>query len=290
MNTELVIRNAKTPVERRREMLSNPVVMSALEPVERAVFMASTAKTIAEYESGQLAVDLRNALKWIAKDTGYRNTDETEFNYLVVRVTEILKRYYPNLTLKDFRMAFEMSLTGELDDFLPKGRDGQADRGHYQNFNADYVCKILNAYKSRRAWILKKANQALPKAVAETGEQEKQEYRHQTRKDLVDCYNKYRETGKMPDVSPIAEMLFYDILSRAGLAPEIVVTLDEQKYILQQTINGYAARGYLGDVRRLKESGTDAEEIQFRAYCLARKKALRKVFDQMIKDEQELTV
>ena len=139
MSNEIVQYRPRTAVELRRELANNPAVISVLDPLEKAVFLASTAKTFAEYTANDLAVDLTKALRFIFKDTGYRSTDENELGYLVVRVCEIVKRYYPGLTLKDFRMAFEMSITGELDDYLPKGRDGQADRGHYQQFNAEYV-------------------------------------------------------------------------------------------------------------------------------------------------------
>ena len=162
METGVTIYKPKSAVVVRREMAKIPAVMDALGPVERSVFLASTDKTIAEYDANELSIELAKALKWIAKDVGYRATDESERGYLVVRVAEILKRYYDGLTMRDFKMAFEMSITGELDDYLPKNRDGQADRGHYQQFNAEYVCKILNAYKYRRAAVLKKANDAMP--------------------------------------------------------------------------------------------------------------------------------
>ena len=151
----------KSPVEIRREMVGNPAVMGALDPVERAVFLASSAKTISEYQPAELTSELATALKWICKDVGFRANDESERQYLVIRTVEILKRYYATITLKDFRMAFEMSITGQLDDYLPKTRDGRADRGHYQQFNAEYVCKILDAYKARRGAVLKKAFEAV---------------------------------------------------------------------------------------------------------------------------------
>ena len=125
----------------RVAMANNPAVMSALDSVEKAVFLSSTAKTFLEYNVNELALELRKSLSLIFRDTGFRPTGEAETNYLVIRVCEIVKRYFPTLTLKDFRMAFEMCITGELDEYLPKGRDGQADRSHYQQFNADYVCK-----------------------------------------------------------------------------------------------------------------------------------------------------
>ena len=289
METGLTIHKANTPAEMRRQMLNVPAVMTALEPVEKSVFLASTAKTIAEYSGLELSNELNKILRFVAKDVGYRATDESERGYMVIRISEILKRYYPNLTMKDFRMAFEMCITGELDEFLPKGRDGQPDRGHYQQFNAEYVCKILNAYKIRRAFILRKANEAMPKPERERDTDAERIYGESIRKDMIDAYAFYRENKRMPAISAIAEMLFYKMLSDAGLAPEIVVTKEDQQIILQRALNDFSRFGMIGDVRRLQQAGPDAPELQHGALTLARKKALNAAFERMVADGIEIT-
>lgn len=290
METGVTIYKPKSAVVVRREMAKIPAVMDALGQVERSVFLASTDKTIAEYDANELSIELAKALKWIAKDVGYRATDESERGYLVVRVAEILKRYYDGLTMRDFKMAFEMSITGELDDYLPKGRDGQADRGHYQQFNAEYVCKILNAYKYRRAAVLKKANDAMPPEPEKpiTPERAK-ELRNQTKRDCIQAFEQFKANGYMPDISPIGEMLYYELLADSGLAPQIVVTIDEQKQILQRTINQLARRGMVGDMRRLEQAGPDAPELQHGAFSIARKKALKAAFIKMVADGINIT-
>lgn len=270
-------------------MVSIPAVMGALQPVEKAVFLASTAKTVAEHDDRELAAELAKSLRYIAKDVGYRDTDEKERGYLVVRVAEILKRYYGGLTLKDFKMAFEMSITGELDDYLPRGRDGQADRGHYQQFNAEYVCKILNAYKYRRAAVLKKANDAMPQESGQLTQDETKHLHNTTKAECIKAFAYFKENGRLPDMSPIAEMLYYQLLAEAGLAREIVVTVEEQQVILNRMINKLAAKGMVGDVNSLKELGTDAPDIQHGAFTLARKKALRAAFERMVAEGIEIT-
>ena len=290
METGVTIYKPKSAVAVRREMAAIPAVMGALGPVEKAVFLASTAKTVAEHDDRELAAELAKALRFIAKDVGYRDTDENERGYLVVRVCEILKRYYGGLTIKDFKMAFEMSITGELDEYLPKGRDGQADRGHYQQFNAEYVCKILNAYKYRRAAVLKKANDAMPPEPEKPMDPKRAiELSNHTKQDCINAFLAFKETGYMPDISPIGEMLYYQILADAGLAREIVVTVDEQKAILQRTINELARKGMVGDMRRLKQAGPDAPELQYGAFSMARKKALKAAFERMVADGIEIT-
>ena len=186
-------------------------------------------------------------------------------------------------------MAFEMSLTGELDDFLPKGRDGQPDRNHYQQFNAEYVCKILNAYKGRRAWVLKKANDAVPKPEEKPDPDRERYYRNETRKDCINAFYHYKYRGRMPQFSPIGEMLCYNALAAVGLADEIVVTLEEQRYIWQRTINDFARRGMVGDVNRLKQEGTRAKDLEHGSFTLARRKALERTFAWMAEQEIQIT-
>ncbi len=273
----------RKPVEIRREMVNVPAVMAALDNVEKAVFVASTAKTVEEYSPQELAGELKTALKWIAKDVGWRETREADWQYLVIRTTEILRRYYPTLTLKDFRLAFEMSITGELDEFLPKSRDGRADRGHYQQFNAEYVCKILDAYKSRRGWVLKRAREAMPKETTSANEgQRREHYERETRRNLVAAYREFEKTGEMPKLSIVSEMLFCGLLADVGYMEPGTLSKSEQESILRHFIASYAAAGNTGAVKRLKEQGTEAEEVRFEAGVKARKKALKETFSRML--------
>lgn len=280
-NKIAVRQEKKTAVMIRSEMLQNPKIMESLQPVERSIFLASTAKTIAEYSPVELAADLENSLKWICKDVGYRSTDEGERKYLVIRTTEILKRYYPNLTLKDFRMAFEMSITGELDDYLPKMSNGQPDKGHYQQFNAEYICKILNAYRGRRAGVMKKAYEGIQDKEPEPDPKRIEYYLNIARKNCIEAYEYYRQNGRLPEMTSIAEMYCYEMLSAAGLADEIVVTAEEQKVIWQRTVNEFARRGLIGDVHRMETEGIAAKDIEHGSFVLARRKALAATFRRM---------
>lgn len=175
-----------------------------------------------------------------------------------------------------------MSITGELDEFLPKGRDGRADRGHYQQFNAEYVCKILDAYKSRRGWVLKRAREAMPKETTPENEgQRREHYERETRRNLVAAYREFEKTGEMPKLSIVSEMLFCGVLADVGYMEPGTLSEIEQESILRHFIASYAAAGNTGAVKRLKEQGTEAEEVRFEAGVKARKKALKETFSRM---------
>lgn len=290
METGVTIYKPKSAVVVRREMAKIPAVMDALGPVERSVFLASTAKTIAEYDANELSIELAKALKWIAKDVGYRATDESERGYLVVRVAEILKRYYDNLTMRDFKMAFEMSITGELDDYLPRGRDGQADRGHYQQFNAEYMCKILNAYKVRRESVLRKANAAIPEQEAKPNAKVISDLMLRQKQIFIEVLENYRINERFPDgMTPITEIICCNVLSDCGLMPEIEVTPQEQQQIFQRTLNHYARTGNVWDLGRLKKAGPTEPGLQQKAFTLARRKALQATIERIINEGVDIT-
>ena len=284
MTNEISI--VKTAVDRRREIASSPEALAVLGPAEKAVYLASIRKPFSEFTSAEFAEDFGKALRGIARDIGYTAGTEKEFMYLVGRMAEIIKRHYYNLTLQDFRMAFEMCLTGELDDYLPKRRDGIADRGHYQNFNAEYICKVLNAYRLRRAGILGKAHEALPDKPQTEDAATIAKLTDRANEIFLEVLEYYRSNRKFPDgMTPITELICTDVLSRAGLIDKIEVTEEDQREILMRTIRQYSRIGNVGDMERLKEAGTQAAEIQPGAHTLARRKALRSAIEQIIKED-----
>lgn len=279
----------QTPALRRKAIARNADVMGALLPVERSLFLASTDKSIDDYTSVQLAKELRDALQWIAKDVGFRPTNESDSQYLVVRCTEILKRYYRELSLKDFRMAFEMCLTGELDAYLPKNREGQPERSHYQNFNAEYICRILNAYRARRVDVFRKVGSAItPTGIPEIGDDAKRMIENNARRRLLEAFESYKASGKL-DLLMVTEIVFYRILSEVGLADEIVVTDNDRKEAFAQIMASLSMKGAsYNEIRRKKDAGYNAPELAQSALVRARHKALLKIFEDLKKNEIKL--
>lgn len=279
----------QTPALQRKAIARNADVMGALLPVERSLFLASTDKSIDDYTSVQLAKELRDALQWIAKDVGFRPTNESDSQYLVVRCTEILKRYYRELSLKDFRMAFEMCLTGELDAYLPKNREGQPERSHYQNFNAEYICRILNAYRNRRGDVFRKVAAKMPaESGPEMTSEAKRRLEQKARQYLLDAFEHFKQTSEFK-VSAIQEIIFYEILSESGLADEIIVTDAERKEVLNRALSSMMLKGAsVGEMQRKKTAGINAPEIAHPAFSLARHKALLKIFEDLKNNEIKL--
>lgn len=287
MTNELTTQ-VSSPLEIRRAMASHPAVRSALDRDEYAVFLASTEKPFESYDTGALAAEFDKFLGFLAKDIGVRDFGQTERRYIISRLISILPKHYGNLSIKDFKLAFEMTIIGDLDAYFPKNRDGSADRGHYQQFTTEYVCKILNAYKQYRAVVLSKACDALPaKAEPRNPEQEEKAERF-TKEGLIAAFRHFKEHGSLPHLSPAAEMLYHRELAAAGLATDVEVTEAEQKEIYHRTLNALARSGNIGDFNDLKQEGHTAESIQFGAYGIARRKAIRDAFARLVKNGTEI--
>lgn len=268
----------------RRAIAQSPIVEN-LQPIERSVFLASTAKVAQEYTDVELANVMADTLKWVAKDIGVRDTESADWKVSIVRFVQIFKRYYPAFSVKDVRMAFELMVTGELNDYLPKNRFGQPDKEHYQMFNADYFCKVMNAYKGYRAAIINKAAAMVPKPVAKRNTCEDAYYRNSTRKRVIEMYLFYKYRGYMPPMNILTEMLLYMELEQSGLAETFEVTEQEQRVALQMVISELTQRQMVYDVKRITAQGTQSPDIQNEAYRIARKAALKRAFAQMVADE-----
>ena len=278
-----------TAIAIRRAIAQTPAILDKLNPIERSVFLASTAKVAQEYDEMELTATMADTLKWIAKDIGIRDTESPDWKITIVRFVQILKRYYPLFSVKDIRMAFELMVTGELNDYLPKDRYGNPDKEHYQMFNADYFCKILNAYREYRKAVINKAAGMVPKPVKQTNEAENRYYRNQTRKDTIAAFLFFKYRGYMPELSPIMEMLAYEELATVGLAEPFDVTPQEQQIILRRTLFELTQREMFGDKKRVEQQGINAPDIQHDAFRLARYKALKRTFTEMVAEEIQIT-
>lgn len=291
-NTALEIYNTKPgtkAIEVRRRMVQLPEVAKALNPVEKYVFAASTKTPIAEIDDAKLVENLSLLFKRIAIDVGYIiPQNENDWNYIQSRLLDILKRYYSDMTLADIKMAFELATTGKLDEYLPKDKQGNPDKNHYQQFNADYFAKILNAYRRKQNGVIHKAYKALPKPKKELTPEEKRYYHNQTVARCREVFLQYKYTGRF--VLGITDgMLIYDWLRKLGFANEVAGTEDDRKQAFARYMQR-VARGFVNkyEAYHVQRKGTDAPELDFTAYEIARDKEIARTFDRMIADELQI--
>lgn len=260
---EVVLYTPTMAIEVRRALTQVPSVMACLNDTDKAVFYASTERPISAFNDVELAAELAKVIKWVLIDVGCR-ADEEDMQYIVIRLTTLLRRYYCNLSMKDFRLAFEMAALGELDAYLPKDRNGLPDRGHYQMFNAEYVGKILTAYKARRGEVLIKAEKARPrKEVVRVVDM-------QGAKDRCrEVFEEYKAGGVL-NCSLVECIIFTNLLAGAGLAERVEMDGAEQAATIEAVLTRKGRR-------------TTGREK-------ARRERLRAAFDNLISNNIELTL
>ena len=288
-NTVLEIYNAKPgtkSIEIRRRMVQLSEVAKALSPVERYVFAASTKTPIAEIDDAKLVDSLSLLFKRIAMDVGYIiPNNENDWNYIQSRLFDILKRYYLDMTLADIKLAFELATTGGLDEFLPKDKQGNPNKNHYQQFNADYLAKILTAYRRKQNEVIHKAYKALPEPRKELSPEQIIYYRNQSVMTCLMCFLRYKYTGRLV-FGLTGEMFVYNWLLGVRLADEVKETEDDRKEAYNRFL-ARAARGFVNEftVYHVRKQGTQSPEIDYTAFEVARRKEIKRTFDRMIKDE-----
>lgn len=276
-------------IEIRRQMVQLPDIAKALTPVENYIFAASTKTQISEMDDGVLVSKTEQMFRFIAMDVGYIiPQNENDWAYIQTRLVDILKRYYSNLTLADIKLAFELVTTGELDEYLPRDSQGNPDKKHYQQFNADYFAKILGAYRKKQNEVIGKAYNALPEPKREMTPEQKRYYhnRRESRNRMI--FLRYKYTGKI-SFEFGDEMFVYEWLRKFGFADEVEATEDDRK----QAFAKYMHRAAIGMVNQytafsVRRKGIDSPEIDFTAYEVARKKEIIRAFDRMIAEEIQI--
>lgn len=273
-------------IDVRRAMVELPEVAKALTTVEKYIFAASTKKQIAEIDDETLIAKTGQMFRFIAMDVGFIiPAEQNDWAYICTRLLDLLKRYYSQLTLSEVKLAFELLITGELDDYLPKDRDGNAERKHYQQFNADYFAKVLNAYCRKQNQVIGKAYTALPEPKKELSPEQIRYYRNQSVMTCLMCFLRYKYTGRLV-FGLTDEMFVYNWLLGVRLADEVKETEDDRKEAYNRFL-ARAARGFVNEftVYHVRKQGTQSPEIDFTAFEVARRKEIKRTFDQMIKDE-----
>lgn len=276
-------------IEIRRQMVQLPDIAKALTPVEKYIFAASTKTQISEMDDGVLVSKTAQMFRFIAMDVGYIiPQNENDWAYIQTRLVDILKRYYSNLTLADIKLAFELATTGELDEYLPKDKQGNLDKNHYQQFNADYFAKILKAYKQKQTDVIDKAYKAIPEKNNEISPEQIRRFEIQRQWRNRYIFLCYKYTGKLI-LGLTDDMFLYEWLQKCGLADDVQVKEDDRKEAFARYMQR-VARGMINQYTafQVRRKGTESPEIDFTAFEVARKKEIIKAFDRMISEEMQV--
>lgn len=271
-------------IDVRSQMITVPEVIQALTPIERRMFEASIKTPVADFSDEELTHKVGLIAKYIARDAGIKSVDD----YEIARFMTVLKLYYSLFSLQEIRMAFEFAMTGELDEFLPRDKDGNPDKNHYQTFNIEYITKILNAYKKRRRETEHKAYTALPQPKSQISPETRAYYRREMKRTVIVSFLAYKYRGKLPD--NVNSFLIYAEIDRLGLAEPIQVTEADKKEavarLLRKAHTGVIKEFVAECIRHLQTKHSD---VISETGLIAKEKALIKSFEIMAKEEIQIT-
>lgn len=300
----------------RRQMIEIPDVAKALTPVEKYIFTSSTKTQICEMvetlnfkiaESqikiqdaqeqkieenrlkGEFTAKFATLFRFIALDVGYRiPTEQNEWAYICTRLVDILKKYYSQMTLADIKLSFELATTGELNEFLPKDSHGNPDKNHYQQFNADYFAKILNAYQRKQNEVIFKAYAALPEPKKGIDLEQQRIYRNSIVEQCRNAFLQFKYRNKF-NTGLFGDMFVYNWLHAVGLANDIQETDDDRETALSMYLQRAAAGWYNKfTVEHVKRDRTKSREIDYTAFEVARLKEIKKAFTRMVAEELQV--
>lgn len=271
-------------IDVRRNMANIPQVMEALSPVDKIMFVASTKTPIAEIESSILIDKIRLLAEYVTRDAAIKQVDE----YDKTRFTDILLKYYSSLSLSEIKLAFELSMTGELDQYLPKDKDGKPDKNHYQSFSVEYITKIINAYKKRKQDTDHKAYTAIPQEQKQLTSGEIEYYNRWSKNILIQTFLEYKYLGRI-NSETLNEFILYRELEAIGMAEPVIVTEADKRNavsrLLKKSQMGLINSFVADCIRRLQTRHSD---VAGEALMIAKKRAVIQSLDSIIKDEIQL--
>lgn len=266
-------------------LLSN--VSKKLNSVDLMVCQAGAEVAIRNLEDADFIPKIATACKFICRDVGIRDWNNAEvMKYDALRFFQTIKRHYKDYTLEEIKLAFELAQIGELDEWLPKDRNGHADKNHYQAFSMEYYCKILNAYRRKKGISWHKARTALPAASVEITEEQKAENQKIFIQDIYDSFYAYKNDGINPN---FALSIFINEFIAQGL-------IDQKPKPAELTINRAYTRILLSELPRQqkeavkqnfsinKPSGMLLVEAQLSENNIA----IRKIYDDLIENGTDI--
>jgi hypothetical protein len=210
--------------------------------------------------------NVKGLISGICDLVGIKDVTKSQMTLFV----DILRKYYSELTLSEIKLAFEFASIGKLDNFLPKNKDGSADKAHYQILSMNYISKILNAYKLYRDRIkLDLVSKKSKTKALKSGEIEK------TRKSninfLIQCFEQYKNYGER--IIFFVPKVYCEYLVEAGLMEYIPETEIQEK------------RDF---AKILKQKANQNEYVKEEMEEDNRTKAIYETFDKLIKNDQHL--
>lgn len=242
--------------------------IARLSSEDANIITAAKGTPIDEYTSTGLAAELNCLFSFIIKDIGLKSQNENEYKYFILRLTDILAKYYPKLTFSEIKLAFEMLIIGRL---------GQIE--HYQQLSIDYVCKVLNAYKILQQKAFANAVKLQPKPAPKSLPVAVPEPKSVCRK----VFDHYKETGELK-FGIHEDVVIGNFLKEKKAIPTIEIT-DEDKANAINRVLREVAEGKRPEIQGVwaKKNKLSDRDLETPSYTNALYRTIKNYFDKLIK-------
>jgi len=269
-----------------KEAFLNPKVQARFNDVDKLICERGISQPISMINDREMIEPISAIANLTARDAGIKAKLD---KYDLARFMEIIKRYYRELTLEEVKLAFELAIVGELDYFIPKDRNGNPDKNHYQVFSLEYITKILNAYQKKRTEVWGRAIAMLPEKSQALTEEEKKEIDISVRTEVRNKYVRYRDQKIRPSFYvPIVAFL---VLRDAGVISSLEFEVSKESYdkameqiIKDKTASTEKKRAALN----YEATGTISDILHSRAGAIEADNQIASFFDRMISENVDI--
>ena len=204
-------------LSQRQTILMRPEVSQKVNTLDLKIAHASVELPVRKYEDSKLVEKTSILVKFLCKDFGVVSSGQ-DMQYAAARFLSTIKNYYDDLSIKEIKMAFELASVGELDEWLPKDKNGNPDAKAYNSFNVDFYTKILKAYRAKRSKVWHGIKKALPSPDLEISQEQRLENRKAFINDIYKSFDEYKNKQIKPN---FVLSIFIEELVSQGLIKEL---------------------------------------------------------------------
>lgn len=256
-----------------RDIMKRVSPSGDFSPVEQKVIERANKPAISSLSDDELMEQVTNLVSGISSMVGLKQVSRNEITLFV----DFLRKYYKDLTISEVKLAFEYSVIGELDNYLPKDRNGEANKHHFQMLSMDYVSRILNAYKKLRSQVKIKVHKSESMKGLKSGESAKNEQIN--KRYLVASFERYFKNEEVPEF--VVPHVYTRYLYEAGLLDSMPeVTEADKKEVWKRIMNNKSMRQ--GSREKFQE------KLNRKSQRNASYRAIIQVFDKLIENGDHL--
>jgi hypothetical protein len=238
--------------------------------IERKMLKGAAYNKIADTPTNVLVQDARAIIANVMRDLGITRQPDA---YDGARFVDILKEYFAYMTIVDVKQAFEMFVMGELDDVLPRGKDGNGFQ-HYQQFSVSFYTKVLQAYRSKQLQSMRSVEGRVNLALVK--ETERKRDKSQDRREVLRILEGVAMSYARGDeplfvMTALAETAF----KHAGLLPKDIIPSEADIIAARQSLSRNKDQSVNSGFKNAMASGQMNDDLYAAGASIAAKRLLR---------------